>query len=103
MVQFEYPRVILPLIPFTVGVYYGVPFSLDAGKGNCCMWPVNQVEIYFAKIGFVDSKWSNLNAPGPYTPWGHSLFMSPAGCPFLGMQEKRSSAYGLFKKWNFTF
>ena len=26
------------------------------------MWPVNKVEIYFAIIGFVDCKWSNLNA-----------------------------------------
>ena len=25
---------------------------------------VNKVEIYFSKIGIVDSKWSNLNAPG---------------------------------------
>ena len=24
----------------------------------------NIVEIYFGKIGFVNSKWSNLNAPG---------------------------------------
>ena len=24
----------------------------------------NKVEIYFEKIGFVDSKWSNLNAKG---------------------------------------
>ena len=25
---------------------------------------VNKVEIYFSKIGFVDCKWSNLNAQG---------------------------------------
>ena len=28
-----------------------------------------KVNIYLAKIGFVDSRWSNLNAPGSYTPW----------------------------------
>ena len=59
-------EVCLP-IPFSPSKSKNAPF-LDAGKGNCCMWPVNQVEVYFAKIGFVDSKWSNLNAPGSYTP-----------------------------------
>ena len=29
---------------------------LNSGKGNCCIWAVNKVEIYFTKIGFVDSK-----------------------------------------------
>ena len=29
---------------------------------------VNKVEIYSSKIGFVDSKWSNLNTPGSCTP-----------------------------------
>ena len=27
------------------------------------MWLVNKVEIYFCKIGSMDCKWSNLNAP----------------------------------------
>ena len=37
-----------------------------AGKGKCCIWLVNKVEIYFAKIGFMDCKWSNLNVPTAY-------------------------------------
>ena len=36
----------------TFGVHYGVPFSLHAGKGKCCMWLANKVEIYFPKMGF---------------------------------------------------
>ena len=65
-----------------------VPFSLHAGKGKCCMWLVEKVEIHFAKMGFVDCKWSNLNVPGSYTPWSHSLLGSTVGCPFPCMQEK---------------
>ena len=74
MIQFECPRVIYPLVLFTFGVHCGVPFSQYAGKGKCCMWPVNKVEIPVSKIGFVDSKRSNLNAPGSYTPWYHNSF-----------------------------
>ena len=59
------------------------------------MWPVNKGEIHFAKIGFVDSKWSNLNAPGSYTPWCHSLLGYIVGSPFHSMQEKGNVAYGL--------
>ena len=59
MIQFECPKVIYPLLLFTFEVHCGVPFSLDAGKGKCCMWHVKKVEIYFAKIGFMGSKWSN--------------------------------------------
>ena len=70
MVQFECPRVINPLVLFTFGVQCGVPISLYAGKGKCCMWLVNEVEIHFAKISCEDSKWSNLNAPRSYTPLG---------------------------------
>ena len=47
------------------------PFPLHAGKWRCCMWHVKNVEIHFAKIGFVDCKWPNLNAPGC-----HSLLVS---------------------------
>ena len=56
MVQFEWPKVISPLVSFTFGVHRWVPFSLDAGKGKCCMWPVKKAEIYFAKIEFVEPK-----------------------------------------------
>ena len=45
MAQFECPRVIYPLVSLTFGVHCGVPFSLDAGKGKCCMWLVYKVEI----------------------------------------------------------
>ena len=48
-----------PLVSFTFGVNSGLPFSLDTGIGKCCIWLLNNVEIYFLKIGFVDSKWSN--------------------------------------------
>ena len=82
MVQFECPRVIHPLLSSTIGVCCTVPLSLHAGKGKCCMWPIKKVEIYFSKIGFVDSKWSNLNAPGSLTPWFHSLLGCIVGCPF---------------------
>ena len=27
-----------PMVSFTFGVHCGVPFSLHAGKGKCCMW-----------------------------------------------------------------
>ena len=80
-----------------------VPLSLHAGKGKCCMWPVNKVEIHFAKIGFVDCKWSNSNAPGSYTPWCHSLLGPLWGVPFLCMQEKGNAACGVLIKWKFTF
>ena len=56
MVQFEFPKIIHPLVSFTFGVYSVLPFSLDAGKGKCCMWLVSKVEIYFSKIGFLDCK-----------------------------------------------
>ena len=99
MIQFECPRVIHPLVSFTFGVNSGLPFSLDAGKGKCCMWPFKKVEIHYAKIGFGDSKCANSNSPGSYTPWCHSLLESTEGCPFLWMQEKRKAACGLLIKW----
>ena len=42
MIQFECPRVIYPLVSFTFGVHCGESISLYAGKGNCCIWPVNR-------------------------------------------------------------
>ena len=50
---------------------------------------IYEVEIYFAKICFLDCKLSNLNAPGSYTPWCHALLGSTVGCPF---QEKGNDA-----------
>ena len=52
------------------------------------MWPVNKVEIHFAKMGFMDSKQSDLNAQMPYTPYCHSFLGSTVVCSFLCMQEK---------------
>ena len=101
MVQFECPRVRNPLVSFTFGVHCGVSISQYAGKGRCCMWPVNKVEIHIAKTGFVDCKWSNLNALGSINPWCYSLLGYIEGCPFHSMQEKGSAASGLWIKWKF--
>ena len=57
------------------GSSVGCPFPLHAGKGKCCMWPVNKVEIHFAKIGFLYSKWCNLNASGSSPPWCHPHYL----------------------------
>ena len=101
MIQFECPRVIHPSVPFTFGVYCGVSISQYAGNGKCCMWPVNKLEIQFAKIGFVDCKWSNSNAQGSITPCCYSLLGYIEECPFHKMQEKGSAASGLLIKWKF--
>ena len=63
MVQFECTMVRHPLPSFIFGICYGVPFPLHAEKGYAAC-AVKEVEIHFAKIGFVDCKWSNLNASG---------------------------------------
>ena len=53
-----------PLIRLLVIHFWGpLPFP-DAGKGKCCMWLANQVEIYFSKMAFMDHKLPKLNAPG---------------------------------------
>ena len=88
MVQFECHRDTHPLLSFNFGVHCGLSFFLDAGKWKCCIWTANNMEIYFTKIGFLDCKWSNLNAPGSHTPWCHSFLGSTEGCPLLCMQEK---------------
>ena len=103
MVQFECPRVIHPLVSLTFGVHCGLSFSLHAGKGKCCIWAVNKVEIHFSKIGFMESKWPTLNAPGSYTPKCHSLLGFSVGCPFLCIEEKGNAACGLLIKWKITF
>ena len=70
------------------GSYCRASFSLHAGKGKCCMWNVNKVEIHFTEMVFMDSKCPNLNAPGSYTTWCQSILGSTVGCPFLCMQER---------------
>ena len=86
--------------PLTFEIHCAVSLSLHAGKGKFCMWLVNEVELHYAKIGFVDSRWSNLNAPWSYTPWSHSLLWSTEGCPFPCMQEKGNAASSLWKSGN---
>ena len=39
----------IPLVSFTFGVHCVVSISLYAGKGKCCIWAVNKVEIHFEK------------------------------------------------------
>ena len=63
----------------------GGPWS---GSIECCMWPFNKEYIHFSKIGFVDSKWSSLNAPGSYTSRSHSLLGSIMECPFSCMLKR---------------
>ena len=101
MVQFKCPRVIYPLVSFTFGSTVGCPFPLHAGKGECCMWPVDEVELYMPKISSMGCKWSNLNAPGSYFPRCHSLLGPLWVVPFLCMQEKGNAAWGLLIKWQF--
>ena len=84
MVQFECPRVIYPLVSFTFGSTLRCPFPLHAGKGKCCMWPVNKVEIHFAKIGFLDSKWSILNDTGSSTSMARRIHVSEHFGNFTG-------------------
>ena len=73
-----------------------MPFFLDAGKGKCCMWLVRKVEISIVKIGFVDCKWSNSNAPGSYNPCCPSLLGSIVGYPFHCMQFATCSSYSVY-------
>ena len=93
MTQFDYPQghKHKAMVSFTFRVYSEVPFSLYAGNGKC-RWLVNKAEIDFAKISFVDCKWSNLNAPLSYNPWCHSLLVFIVECPFALIQEKGNVA-----------
>ena len=95
MIQFECPRVIYSLLLFNIGVHCGVSILLYAGKGICCIWPVNTVEIHFAKMGFMDC---NLNAPGSYAHWSHSRLGYIVGCPFL-WRKRGMLQCGWGKKW----
>ena len=62
-IQFECPRVVHYLMSLTFEGNCGVPFSLHAGKWECCMWPIEKVEIHFSKKCLVDCNWSNLKLP----------------------------------------
>ena len=66
----------------------GCPFLWMQEKGNAACGMLI-VEIYFAKVGFMDSKWFNWNATGSYTPslinfWG-TLF----GGLFTGCRKRK--------------
>ena len=70
MVQFECPRVLHPLPPFTFGVHYGLSFFLHAVEGDTPQWtpkvndtrgvwpwgiqigPFGVQETYFCKVNF---------------------------------------------------
>ena len=76
MIQFECPRVIYPLLLFNIGVHCGVSISLYAGKGNCCIWTVNKVEIHFAKIRLWTAN-GPIWLPQGHTPLGVTHFLGP--------------------------
>ena len=61
------------------------------GKGNVHV-ACYKVRLYFPKIGFVNSTWSNCNAAASYTPLCRSLLGSTEECPFLCMQGKGNAA-----------
>ena len=88
MVQVEGTRVMHPFASFTSGVYCRAFLSPHAGKGPSCMLLIDNGEIHFSKIGFLDYKWSTFKAPGPSTLWCHSIWGSVARLPFLRMQER---------------
>ena len=71
--------------PFTVihfwGALWGALFSA-CWKREMLHVACEEVEIYFAKIGFMDSKCSNLNTPGSYALCCHSLLGCILGCHF---------------------
>ena len=62
MDQLECPRVICPLVSIPFGVTYSL-YSVCRKKEMLHMSEI-KVEIYVPKVGFMDYKWSNLNAPG---------------------------------------
>ena len=72
-------------------IHFGDPLwrahSPACWKMECCMWPVKEVEIHFAKISFVDCKWSNLNVLGSYTSSSPSLWGSIMECSLPCMVE----------------
>ena len=88
MVQFEYSRVIHPLVLFTFVVHSRVPFSLGAGKEKFCMQLVIKEEIHFSKICFVDTKWSNLNIPESYSPFLFIFGAHLLGALFFGCRKR---------------
>ena len=64
------PLVLNPMGPLTFWVHCGVPFDLQREMLHVACY---KVVIYFAKTGFVNCKWSNLNAPGSW-PLGDLFF-----------------------------
>ena len=69
-------------------------------QGRCCMWLANKVEIHFAKIGFVDLRWSNLNASGSYTLRCYPLMGYNRNCPFSACREKGTSKCPPKSEWS---
>ena len=108
MVLFECPlghtHAPLGLIRFW-GTLRGVHFSACRNIEKCCMWSGNKL----IKWKFIPKNSSRglqmvqLECPGSYTPWSHSLLWYIEECPFHCMQEKGNAACGQVKKWKFIF
>ena len=82
----------LGLVSVTFGINCSGPFALHEGRGKYCMSFVLKVYIYFSDTGFAHPEWSNLSAPGSYTPWFQSLLGSTVAYHLLCMQDKESTA-----------
>ena len=64
MVQFDCPRIMHPLVSFTLVATVRCPFLwMQEGKGKGCICLVNKVEIDISKISFMHYKWSYFNTP----------------------------------------
>ena len=105
-----------------VSFTFGVPFPQYVGKGKC--WSTSsmifgalssawrkrellhaghyKVEIYFPKIGFMDCKFSNLNATGSCAPWCHAL-CGPLWVLFPLDAGKGNCYMWVIKKWKDIF
>ena len=87
MVQFECTQVIHPLVLFYFGVLFlsALPHMQEKGNAACIC---QKVVIYFAKIGFVNCKCSDLNTPGSYTIKCHSHLGTILVCIFPACRER---------------
>ena len=96
MIQFEGPRVMHSLVPFPFEVCCGVPFSLHAGKGKCCMWVwTNRKSTLQKKVLMIRN--GPIWMPQGRTPLGVIHFWGP-----LCMREKGNAASDLWKGENLS-
>ena len=81
------PQVHTPLAPIHFwGIFWSAHFTA-CWKREMLHVTNLKLEIHLCKTGLVDSKWSNLHAPGSYTPCSHSLLWSIMECPFRCMPK----------------